>query len=122
VRPEPRPAADEEALALGELVARRRQLVEMIVMETNRKCQVRDPGLRARIAELPELGSLGRRQIASRVGVAAFNRDSGQWRGLRTIAGGRATVRGAPYTATVVALRWNPVIGGHCNRLLEQHA
>lgn len=37
VRPEPRPVADEEALLLGELVARRRQLIEMMVAERNRR-------------------------------------------------------------------------------------
>jgi transposase len=51
VRPAPRPVADEEALALGELVARRRQLVEMIVMERNRQQQVRDRNLKGRIRD-----------------------------------------------------------------------
>jgi transposase len=46
VRPEPRPVADEDALALGELVARRRQLVEMIGMEKNRQQPVRDRSLK----------------------------------------------------------------------------
>ena len=41
VRPEPRPVADEEAQALRELVARRRQLVEMIGQERNRSRQAR---------------------------------------------------------------------------------
>ena len=45
------------------------------------------------LAELPELGSLSRRQIAALVGVAPFNRDSGTWRGRRRIWGGRASVR-----------------------------
>ena len=72
---------------------------------------------RTLIAELPELGQLGRRQIASLVGVAPFNRDSGQWRGLRTIAGGRTTVRTALYMATLAAIRWNPVIEAHYQQL-----
>lgn len=49
VRPEPRPLADAPTLALAELVARRRQLVDMIGAETNRRSRVRDPRLRARL-------------------------------------------------------------------------
>ena len=45
------------------------------------------------IADLPELGRLDRRRIAALVGVAPINRDSGQMRGKRTIAGGRSDVR-----------------------------
>ena len=41
------------------------------------------------MAELPELGRLNRREIAALVGVAPFNRDSGQFRGRRTTWGGR---------------------------------
>jgi transposase len=37
IRPPVRPIADAEAQALGELVARRRQVIEMIVAETNRR-------------------------------------------------------------------------------------
>jgi transposase len=167
IRPEPRPVADEDALALGELVARRRQLVEMIGMESNRRQQVRDPSLKTRIqahlawlqqaltdldgeidglvrrspawreteelltsvpgvgkvtartllAELPELGHLGRRQLAALVGVAPFNRDSGAWRGHRAIAGGRFDVRRALYMATLASLRCNPVIRDHYRQL-----
>jgi transposase len=49
VRPEPRPLADADAQALGELVARRRQIVEMIGMESNRQHQARDARIRTRI-------------------------------------------------------------------------
>lgn len=45
------------------------------------------------IADVPELGSFSRRQIGALVGVAPFNRDSGQLRGKRAIFGGRAMVR-----------------------------
>ena len=45
VRPEPKPLADEEARRLGELVARRRQILEMIGMETNRRGQASDKRL-----------------------------------------------------------------------------
>src|SRR6476661_8847992 len=46
---------------------------------------------RTLLAELPELGSLTRRQAAALVGVAPFNHDSGRMRGKRAIGGGRAT-------------------------------
>ena len=140
VRPEPRPLPDEAARRLAELVARRRQLVEMIGSESQRRRQLRAPELvrrldahlawlqkelaetdrdlgeavrgspvwrateellvsvpgigptsaRLLIAELPELGRLDRRQIASLVGVAPVNRDSGTFRGRRMVTGGRA--------------------------------
>lgn len=45
------------------------------------------------LAQLPELGTLNRKQIAALVGVAPLNRDSGHFRGKRTIWGGRAAVR-----------------------------
>src|SRR5215208_3532107 len=142
VRPPVRPLPDEASRRLGALVARRRQLLEMLVPERNRR-QVADPALHARIdahlrwleealaeierdldgavrdspvwrakeellrsvpgvgpvsartllAELPELGSLTRRQAAALVGVAPFSRDSGKLRGKRTLWAGRAALR-----------------------------
>jgi transposase len=71
------------------------------------------------IAELPELGHLGRRQIAALVGVAPLNRDSGTLRGRRMIAGGRATIRRVLYMATLVAAHHNPVIGAFYRRLVD---
>jgi transposase len=62
------------------------------------------------LAHLPELGSLGRRQIAALVGVAPFNHDSGKMRGSRSIWGGRAQVRAVLYMCTLVATRRNPVV------------
>ena len=69
------------------------------------------------IASLPALGVLSRRAIASLVGVAPLNRDSGQQRGRRLVWGGRATVRGPLYMATLVATRCNPVIRAFYQRL-----
>jgi transposase len=69
------------------------------------------------IALLPELGVLSRREIASLVGVAPLNRDSGQHRGRRVVWGGRATVRAPLYMATLVATRRNPVIRAFYQRL-----
>jgi transposase len=155
VNPAPRPLADPQQRLLGELMARRRQLIEMIVAEGNRrrlltarrtlksvdrvlailKAQLEEidhdidiavrrtpawreaedllisvPGIgpriaRTLIAEMPELGRLGRREIASLTGVAPFNRDSGTLRGRRTIAGGRTVVRSALYMSVLVSIR-----------------
>lgn len=71
------------------------------------------------IAELPELGTLNRRQIAALVGVAPFNRDSGALKGKRTIWGGRAGVRAVLYMSTLTAVRFNPVIKTFYQRLVE---
>jgi len=72
------------------------------------------------IAELPELGSLNRQQIAKLVGVAPTNRDSGTMRGKRTTGGGRVTVRNALYMPTVVAKLHNPKIKAFYDRLVQQ--
>ena len=70
------------------------------------------------LADLPELGSLGRKQIAALVGVAPFSRDSGRQRGRRTTWGGRARVRAVLYMGALVAARRNPVIRQFYQRLL----
>jgi transposase len=70
------------------------------------------------LAGLPELGALGRKQIAALVGVAPLNRDSGRYRGKRMVWGGRARVREALYMGTLVATRFNPVIRAFYQRLL----
>ena len=70
------------------------------------------------LAYLPELGTLNRRQVASLVGVAPFNRDSGTLRGKRTVWGGRARVRAALYMGALVASRFNPLIRDFYQRLL----
>jgi transposase len=73
---------------------------------------------RTLLGALPELGQLNRRAIAKLVGVAPLNRDSGTWRGRRSIHGGRASVRAAVYMAALVAARCNPVIKAFYHRLL----
>jgi transposase len=70
------------------------------------------------IAELPELGHLEGKQIAALVGVAPFNRDSGRWRGKRTIIGGRSDVRRVIYMATAVAIQHNPAVRRFYERLV----
>jgi transposase len=69
------------------------------------------------VAELPELGQLNRQQIASLVGVAPLNRDSGRFRGQRKIWGGRASVRSVLYMAALTARRHNPLIRTFADRL-----
>ncbi len=168
VRPTPRAIPDDQARALGELVTRRRQLVDMLGAEQNRRRIVRErrlqrdveghiawleaalrrldddlatliratPVWRERedllrsvpgigpvtactlIAELPELGHLDRRRIASLVGLAPFVRDSGAFRGRRRIHGGRGQVRRVLYMATLTAIRRNPVIRAFHRRLV----
>ena len=71
------------------------------------------------LVHLPELGRLNRKEIASLVGVAPHNRDSGRFRGKRSVWGGRAQVRSALYMATLVATRFNPVIKAFYTRLCE---
>ena len=159
IRPQVRPLPDEQELELKALVARRRELVEMITAERNRldrapkllhkeisahirwlesrlKDRDRDldrmlrssplwreredllravPGVgpvlcATLLADLPELGTLSRHQIAKLVGVAPLNCDSGTMRGRRAVWGGRAQVRAALYMATLAAVRCNPAL------------
>ena len=73
---------------------------------------------RTLLANLPELGTLNRRQIAALVGVAPYNRDSGTLRGKRAVWGGRSRVRGVLYMGALVASRHNPAIRDFYQRLL----
>jgi len=73
---------------------------------------------RTLLAELPELGALTRREIASLVGVAPFTRQSGHWKGKSMIGGGRAAARTALYLAALVASRHNPILKTFYARLL----
>lgn len=74
---------------------------------------------RTLIADLPELGSLNRKQIASLVGIAPIARDSGRMQGKRMVFGGRASVRSALYMAAVVGARHNPMIRAFYTRLRD---
>ena len=138
MKPDVRPLPDEATQLLADLVARRRQIIEMIVAERNRERRAtvrrikksiarlvralekelaeidaeidagvrgspawRDkedllasvPGVgpvvaRTLIAELPELGTLDKKKIASLAGLAPYTRQSGQWKGKSMIGGG----------------------------------
>jgi transposase len=69
--------------------------------------------------DLPELGTLSRKQIAALTGVAPFNRDSGRLRGKRRIRGGRASSRTALFLSAMSAVRFNPDIKHFYERLVK---
>jgi transposase len=71
------------------------------------------------LADVPELGTTGHKQISTLIGLAPLNRDSGRWRGKRSIWGGRAHVRAVLYMATLSAVRFNPVLQALYQRLLR---
>lgn len=168
VRPELRAVKDTRTQELTGLVSRRRQIVEMIVAETNRiraasrrtrrDIQVHINWLQKRLDQIdaeikhdiqngplwhttdqilqstpgvgpttsailiscvPELGQLNRKKIASLIGVAPLNRDSGRFKGRRMIWGGRAQVRSVLYMSTLSAIRFNPIIRQFYQRLRE---
>jgi len=164
---EPRPLPDEATRLLGDLIGRRRQIVEMIGAERQREKRmavahlrksiarlvkalekelatlntdiddavrgspvwrekedllVSVPGVgpvisRTLIAELPELGQLGRKEIAALAGLAPFTRQSGQWRGKSFIGGGRTVVRTVLFMGAMVAKRHNPLLKAFFDRL-----
>jgi transposase len=70
------------------------------------------------LADVPELGTLDRRRIASLVGLAPFTRQSGCWKGRSAIAGGRAPARSSLFVAALVASRYNPPLKAFYQRLL----
>ena len=166
--PKLRQMPDEVTRLLADLIARRRQIVEMIAAEGQRARRMSDkrliksiarlrkalekelseldvlidgqirgsavwiekkdllasvPGVgktiaRTLIAELPELGSLDRRQIAALVGLAPWTRQSGQWRGKSFIGGGRKSVRSSLFVGAMVAARYNPQLKSFRDKLV----
>lgn len=69
------------------------------------------------LAELPELGRLGRHQIAALAGVAPMNNDSGKTERRRKTGAGRGALRAVLYMATVACTQHNPVIRAHYAKL-----
>lgn len=169
VRPRVRRLQNEAEIALGALLTRRRQVIETLTAEKNRRSsthatlqerlerhiawleeelaalnqdiaqavqanpewQVKSailestPGVgpvttTTLLADLPELGTLNRKQIVALVGLAPFNKDSANKRGRRRIFGGRANVRSVLYMATLSAVRFNPVIKRFYESLLKR--
>jgi transposase len=159
-KPEVRALPDEATRLLSDLLARRRQIVQMIVAERQRARVLTAPRLqksiarllkalqqelnaldkeiddsvrgtpvwrekedllrsvpgvgptiaRTLLAEMPELGTLDRREVASLAGLAPFTRQSGQWHGKSFIGGGRSRVRAMLYMGALVAVRYNPAL------------
>lgn len=72
------------------------------------------------LSEMPELGTLNNKEIASLAGLAPINRDSGKSQGKRRILGGRHSVRTTLYMATLSATQCNPVVGGFYRHLVNQ--
>jgi transposase len=70
------------------------------------------------LAEMPELGTLNPQTAAALAGVAPYNRDSGEHRGVRSISGGRSSVRCALYMATLNAMRRDRILKEFYQRLL----
>lgn len=75
---------------------------------------------RTLIAELPELGRVGRHAIAALAGLAPWTRQSGQWKGRSFIGGGRASVRTALFMGAVTAAQHNPVLRAFRQGLLDR--
>lgn len=74
---------------------------------------------RTLIAELPELGQLGPKQIAALAGLAPYTRQSGQWRGRSFTSGGRPAVRTVLFLAAMASIRYNPTLSAFRKRLIE---
>ncbi len=168
IRPTPKAPPEAEALEFQAILARRRQIIGMLVAEKNRLGQSASKKVRSRLeahirwlekelaridrdlqevidesptlkeneallrsvpgvgpvlcstllAELPELGTLSPRELSALVGVAPLNRDSGIFRGRRSVWGGRARVREALYMGALIASRHNPHIKEFYERLV----
>jgi transposase len=69
------------------------------------------------IAQMPELGRVGPKQVAALAGLAPFNVDSGSYRGKRAIAGGRKRVRDAVYMGALNAVRRDPTLKAFYQKL-----
>ena len=73
---------------------------------------------RTLMADLPELGQVGHKQIAALAGLAPFTCQSGKWRGKSCIGGGRTTVRAALFMGPMVAKQHNPILKAFFDRMV----
>ena len=127
--PRRRPSLDAHVVVLSQQIAEldrelARTLRESPVWQAKEDLLRTIPGIgpvvaRTLLAELPELGTLDRGQVACLAGVAPLNCDSGQRSGARRCWGGRAPVRAALYMATVCAIKRNPLIRPFYARLRD---
>jgi len=101
-------------------------IAELIAADENLQCQAARldaiPGVGAVtaatvLAELPELGRISDEAASALVGVAPYNRDSGDQSGGRHIAGGRTAARCALYMAALCAVRFDPILKAFYIRL-----
>ena len=77
------------------------------------------PAISARLlADMPELGKLDRREVASLAGLAPWTRETGQWKGKSFISGGRADVRSALFMGAMVAMQHNRMLKAFYSRLV----
>lgn len=170
IMPEIRPFLGKLEQKLAALTSRRRQLVEIRVVEKNHREQAylpeisvsietvikqltteieaieimitdiisSDPDMKNKIdfltsvpgigkttaailiSDLPELGTLNRKQIASLIGVAPVNRDSGQFRGKRMTGGGRKNVRTALFMAMLSIIQCNSKLKAFYQHLVKE--
>ncbi len=77
---------------------------------------------RTLLAELPELGTLDRRQIAALAGLAPHTRQSGKWRGKSSISGGRTSCRTVLFMGALAAAKHNPDLKAFRQRLVDEQA
>ncbi len=63
------------------------------------------------LAEMPELGTMDKREVAALAGLAPITRQSGTWQGKSYIRGGRTRVRKALYMPALAAIRFNQQLG-----------
>lgn len=74
----------------------------------------------ALLTQVPELGTLDRRKISALIGLCPYSRDSGNFRGKRTIWGGRSDIRSMLYMAVLSAIRYNPDIKSFYENLIAR--
>ena len=60
------------------------------------------------LVDMPEIGTLGNKQVASLAGLAPMSQSSGKWQGKARIQGGRPNLRNAIFMPALVAIRFNP--------------
>ncbi|RYG29380.1 MAG: IS110 family transposase [Burkholderiales bacterium] len=83
-------------------------------------CSIKGIGLRSALCfviRLPELGHVGRAEIAALAGVAPYDDDSGKRRGRRRIQGGRDRLRKSLFMCAFTAARHNPALSTFYRRL-----